>query len=998
MRLNKHFHRMLVLVFVAAVGAPALATPPKVVTVPWAPEGGVYTNQHTTYDGYNMLLMGVATDDDGDASLATYEWDFGDLNQTGPIATGGTGPVNIEARHVYNGVNNQPFTATLTVCDTNNDCASDTFRVVVQTLTLDIEVNIAIDEGLWNLHKHIQWMPDVNGQPVGRWTYAGYVASATSSVVQAFLVNEHLAGNDPDEDPYNDTVIRGINYMLTTLRRVNTVPNQTCQAFGPFDPDGNGNGYALGVNSGRPIYETGQVMDALAATRTPLATALTGIPEVLGHDYLEIAEDMADYYSYCQDDSGSDQGGWRYSCNYDADNSACQWAAIGYIGVEQAFNVPTPPCVQTQNELWLYNSRGYSGGYGYTGRGDGMATSAGGMCELAMDDVPTTDSRWVNAEKWYCDNWNWVRNSNNIYAYYGLAKAMYGAVSVNPPDDTIWLGEDPLNPCGSPVNWYGDPVTGLARKLVDSQTASGGWNGSYWVSGDLASAWAVVILKGTIVCPVPVPVCDVDPTTTTIDCLVSFDASQSSHPGGGGEGCGSEIVNCIWDFQDGMVVEDPNCELVEHSFGAIGTYDVTLTAVDDAGRSATTSCPVSVEPPPVEPDSNPNGPYELCLNIPGSEVILDGEASLDPDDSPCQPGSGIVSCEWDLDNDGQFDDAMGCTVDATAYFTALGLGIYDIGLKVTDDEGDTNSDFTTVTVSDVCEVPPCIDPDPSGQGYWHRQCLGVPESEGGIDPGREGRGPQSPTEPGFVEMLMPTVSLMLEDLGFYPETTCSGMDANPPSDQCEKALKQYTAMLLNLASGRITPDCGIDPTESPCSSDNVAELVDEIAALIHGGQCNEAKSCAVAVNEGESVIPTMPISSGGSDPVTAAPETEPIGEGQAVTSLGSTTRPAGRASGRAASEAGGARNLMVRDPYTRPDSLRLQHGPILYYLVPPDYVSDDPRVRIESYGGPHVSTGELTRKEAFGPREQSDTEEQPQGEPTSPRRPSRNSSTRGARR
>ena len=41
----------------------------------------------------------------------------------------------------------------------------------------------------------------------------------------------------------------------------------------------------------------------------------------------------------------------------------------------------------------------------------------------------------------------------------------------------------------------------------------------------------------------------------------------------------------------------------------------------------------------------------------------------------------------------------------------------------------------------------CCRPEPVSQGFWHRQCLGVPAAEGGIDPGRNGHGPKEPTEP-----------------------------------------------------------------------------------------------------------------------------------------------------------------------------------------------------------------------------------------------------------
>ncbi len=963
------FVRLAAVCLVASAATPLLATAPKVATVPWNPAGGIYSNPHSTYSGYNMLLMGVAEDHDGDADIVSYEWIFGDGGFTGPIAIGPTaGPVDLEARHVYVGVDNQPFTAQLRVCDVNNDCTTDNFRVIVKTLTLDIEVNIAIDEGLWNLHRTQSRFTDgATGEPMGQWTNSGYTAGATSSPVQAFLINEHLTpagGADPDEDPYTDTVVRGINRMLSLLVRVNTAI-QTCAGPGSFDPDSNGNGYGLGVNSSRPIYESGQVMDALAATRTPAATAVTGVPEVLGQTYEQIATDMGDYYSYCMDDSGGDAGGWRYSCNSDADNSAAQWGAIGNLGIE-AFGIPTQACVKSQNlNIWLVNSR-FSGGtldgcFGYTGRNcisNCMATTPSGMVQLAMDDVAPGDARWDDAEACMCRNWLslWnFPNGGNLYAYYALAKAMRSAVGGT--DDT-------LDPCGR--DWYAE----LAQDLVNRQFADGSWRGNFWVgSGPLATSWAIIILKPTLVCPAPVASCDADPSTTTIDCPVAFDGSNSLHPGADNPlpGCGTEIVSYDWDFDDGNTATG---DMVEHAFGANGTYNVSLTVTDDVGIASTTVCPVQVDPPPVDPDADPDGPYDMCLNLIAPSVILDGTASRDPDNSPCAPGNGIVSCAWELDFaefPPDFDDAFGCTVDATSFYRDLGAGVYDVGLRVTDDEGVTNDDFTTVRVRDDCDLPPCPpDAAPNSQGYWHRQCLGLPESEGGIDPGRHGRGPKSPTEPGFAESLMPQTDDILEELGFFGELTCDGMDADPASDKCEQAMKQFTALLLNVVSGRISEGCEVDPSLTPCSATTVAGLVNEIADLIHGGMCNDAKTCAAAMNEGDSLIND---GGGGSaaprdTPISIAPYDPP------VTIVAAPSRPGARDTRRSS------------DPVARFEDLE-RGGWVLYYLVPDNYVSNDPLVRIMSVGPASAPAG-MTRREAFAPTPGTDPAPDPKPEQAEP--------------
>jgi hypothetical protein len=156
----------------------------------------------------------------------------------------------------------------------------------------------------------------------------------------------------------------------------------------------------------------------------------------------------------------------------------------------------------------------------------------------------------------------------------------------------------------------------------------------------------------------------------------------------------------------------------------------------------------------------------------------------------------------------------------------------------------------------------CEDPDPRTQGFWHRQCLGVAAADGGIDPGRNGRGPQSPTLDNFVPDLMDCAGARLEDLGHYGAGTCDGMDADPPSDACERAWKQTTALILNVCNGNLTDGCPVDVSAEGCSSTNVGDLLDELAALIAADECQTAADCAAAVNEGDALV------NGGGLPVT----------------------------------------------------------------------------------------------------------------------------------
>jgi hypothetical protein len=184
----------------------------------------------------------------------------------------------------------------------------------------------------------------------------------------------------------------------------------------------------------------------------------------------------------------------------------------------------------------------------------------------------------------------------------------------------------------------------------------------------------------------------------------------------------------------------------------------------------------------------------------------------------------------------------------------------DCGLE-TDQRGSARPRDGDVDGEAACDVgafelqpPVASEPDPASQGHWHRQCLGVPAGEGGIDPGRNGRGPSAPTEALFVEELMPCADLRLEDLGLYGTWTCDGIDAEPANDPCEKAEKQLTALILNVCSDRLQGDCEVDPSALGCLSTNLDDLMVEVAGYIQAGSCERAVNCAAAVNEGIGLV------------------------------------------------------------------------------------------------------------------------------------------------
>jgi len=104
----------------------------------------------------------------------------------------------------------------------------------------------------------------------------------------------------------------------------------------------------------------------------------------------------------------------------------------------------------------------------------------------------------------------------------------------------------------------------------------------------------------------------------------------------------------------------------------------------------------------VPPVANANGPY---VTDEGVDVILDGSGSSDP-------GGATLTFEWDLDNDGIFDDATG----PNPVFDMVGQdGVFPVALKVTAG-GVFDIDETTVTVNNVAPAVSLASDAPVNEG------------------------------------------------------------------------------------------------------------------------------------------------------------------------------------------------------------------------------------------------------------------------------------------
>ena len=652
-----------------------------------------------------------------------------------------TDPRNLELLHTYAGAPGRPFTATLTVQDTlNNVQGSQTYLLQVVADTVPNRGDLAVDEGLWYLHK-IQnadgsWNSTTTSQPI----------AASSGALQAMQINGHLRTGNQRIDPFATDVDLGLNSLFTQMRAnsitqsgINEASNGVItfnnggNASLSYNVDGNANGISIDANIGSPTsyyppYLTGMMMDALAATTEPLGLANNsgGSAVVNGTDYVrgrfitDLEQDMIDQYAAGQQTNG----GWRYTWVYgSSDNSISQWAAIGMGAAQDTLGINIPPQVKTEDLYWLSQSQntttntgtnygcfGYGSSSPLYGQGSGdwaHAETPSGLVQLDFDDIPTTDNRWQIGEHWIADNWP-PTNENSFYALYAMVKAMRLAK----PSQVTQLQRTN----GTTFDWYNDETQlsasgwnapiGVRPYLVSLQSSNGSWDGTQGLGSDIgteiATAWGVIMLTPSLFVQPPVAVVS-GPSVWAFDRQVRFNAAQSydSDPT-------HKIVSYSWWFDynasanaaPDLVTTDPNDrsavftyvdpDQVTHAT-APTTHLVHLLVTDNnspAQQDAVTFAIIIAEPPHA-PYSVPGGPYTAFAGIP---FTLNGGGSYCID-----PGDYITEYAWDMTNSGTpnlivgsqhttgFNGAGTPAASPFATYTYTNPGVYNIALTVWDD-------------------------------------------------------------------------------------------------------------------------------------------------------------------------------------------------------------------------------------------------------------------------------------------------------------------------
>jgi hypothetical protein len=142
---------------------------------------------------------------------------------------------------------------------------------------------------------------------------------------------------------------------------------------------------------------------------------------------------------------------------------------------------------------------------------------------------------------------------------------------------------------------------------------------------------------------------------------------------------------------------------------------------------------------------------------------------------------------------------------------------------------------------------PCM-PDPRGDGYWIRQCLGIESISGGLSPGKRGRGPGEPGETGFDPALIACAGEVLAGMDPEASDPCQALLPRPARDSCDQARRKAATLAFNMCAGRMQGSCLYEGEPGGCADGTVADLMAELQALFVAGECRQAKRCLTAMD------------------------------------------------------------------------------------------------------------------------------------------------------
>jgi PKD repeat protein len=395
----------------------------------------------------------------------------------------------------------------------------------------------------------------------------------------------------------------------------------------------------------------------------------------------------------------------------DVDEGAPEGTAITFRINNEVANVTGGSSTWTYNGSWSCNIEvpdlppnaapggPYSGAEGSAIQFNGSGSTGGATYAWTFGDGGTSSE--INPTHAYGDNGTYtvtltVTNNSAVSDMKSTSAAVSNvaptvSASSNAPKnetETVTFTGSATDPAGAndplTYSWdFGDGGTSNQQNPTHAYADNGTYNVtlSVWDGNDTGTKQISVVINN-----VPPTVSASSNAPKNEGAAVQFTGSATDPAGA------ADPLTYSWTFGDGgtSTAQNPT-----HAYADNGTYNVTLSVWDgdDTGIKQ-----ISVVINNVAPTPNAGGPYYGVVNYP---VQFSGSAT--------DPGSAdVLTYTWDLDNDGSYDDFTGPSPTKT--WTAVGN--YPVSLKVTDDDGGSNTSSTSVDVG--LGIPVTFKTQPAG--------------------------------------------------------------------------------------------------------------------------------------------------------------------------------------------------------------------------------------------------------------------------------------------
>ena len=187
---------------------------------------------------------------------------------------------------------------------------------------------------------------------------------------------------------------------------------------------------------------------------------------------------------------------------------------------------------------------------------------------------------------------------------------------------------------------------------------------------------------------------DASPTIVGVNSPVALNAQTSTDPETDG-------LAFAWDLDNNGKADNALGETASTSFATPGVKTIGLLVTDSFGATATTTRYVTVSS-----NAPPTPSFTFSPGLPQTGQTITFTSTSTPGAAPI---SGLV---WDLDDDGQFDDASG----PTAQWTFTTGGTHTVRLRASDanfpDGPGAPATFQRISVNNPA-APPAADPTPN---------------------------------------------------------------------------------------------------------------------------------------------------------------------------------------------------------------------------------------------------------------------------------------------